>query len=114
MLQHRDIRFSATGHETGKAVRILLPLSVRISRPTGQEALLEAKRIVEHFRQAAGETEFSGARMAPSDLAASIGKQAAELTIEQDPKRGVRLRLLFSGVLTLTPGADFWARALTI
>jgi hypothetical protein len=114
MLSALDVRFKATGPETAQAVRVLLPLRIRISRPTGEQALGEAKRVVEQFRQATEQAEWSGGRVILSDLATADGKQPTELIIEQASKKEVRLQLVFSAVLTLPVTTDFWARTSAI
>jgi hypothetical protein len=114
MLSARDIRFKATGPETAQALRILLPVRIRISRPTGEQALVEARRVVEQFRQTTEQTEWSGGRVILSDMATADGKQPSELTIEQASKKEVRLQLVFSAVLTLPVTTDFWARTSAI
>jgi hypothetical protein len=114
MLNPPDVRFKASGPETAQATRVLFPLRVRVNRPSAEQALVEAKRVVEQFRQAAERAELPAGRFGLADPALAAGTQAAELVIEHLSKREVRLQLLFLAALTWPPATDFWARASAI
>jgi hypothetical protein len=114
MLHQADIRFKAACAQTAQARHVLFPLRVWVSRPSGEQALAEARRIVEQFRKAAEHAEIPESRLAVPAFGAADGKPAEELTIEQASKREVRLQLLFSALLSFEKPGDFWARAAAV
>lgn len=114
MFAHPDIRFQAKGPETARVDRLLLPLRIFVSRSTSEQALGEARRVVEQLRQAAEQFTIEGARLSVRDLASVWGKYAAEWKINQTSKKEAKLELLFFAILTIEANKDFWSRAVII
>ena len=114
MFAQPDVRFQATGPDTANSVRLLLPLRIFVSRPTSEQALGEARRVVEELGQATQQIAIEGARLSIRDLASALGKYAAEWKITQASKKEARLELLFFVLLTIEANKDFWGHAAVI
>jgi hypothetical protein len=108
-----DVRYSADSSATAAAAGVLLPLRVTVHRPTGEQALAEAKQVVEQFRILTERSERPPGRIALADPAQTYENQSGHLTIHQHAKKEVKLDLDFLALVSF-PGAgagDFWARA---
>src|SRR5262249_7411225 len=114
MLVRPDIRYQGTGPQTARTDRLLWPVRVHVTRPTGEQALGDVRRVVEQLRQAAEQAHLPGARLAVLDLASAWGQYAAALTLNQTSKKEVKLELLFFVLLTAEADPDFWGRAAVI
>jgi hypothetical protein len=114
MLNKPDIRFKSSGSQTAQAELVVLPLSVRVNRPSGEVALGEVRRVVDQFRQAAEQLQIPGARLSIPELANMAGKHSVELTIEQVSKKEVQVAFLFAATLSFDGAGEFWDRALAI
>jgi hypothetical protein len=114
MITHADIRFYAASPDTAMARQVLFPIRVRVNRPSAEQALGEAKRVMEEFRRAATQVEIPGAHFAVSECAATGCKPEAEFAIEQVSKSEVRVRLTLAGLLSFEAAGDFWSRAAAI
>jgi hypothetical protein len=106
-----DIRYTADAATTASTPRLLLPLRVRVRRPTCAEALAEVRTVVDQFRLLAERAETLGGRLQVADLAASTDKPAGNLSFQKVTKKEVLLELEFLAVVGFASVGDFWNRA---
>jgi hypothetical protein len=114
MLMRADIRYTADSAATASAASVLLPVRILVRRPTSEQALTEARQVVEQFRRLAERAEAPGGHLALGDLAASFEKHSGRLTVEQRSKKEVQLELEFLAIVTFSGTRDFWGRATVV
>ncbi|MBA4148961.1 MAG: hypothetical protein H0X66_12665 [Verrucomicrobia bacterium] len=111
MYKAEDIRYKADGPLTASIGTILLPLWALIKRPTSEQALKEAKRLVDQLAKESEQTGILGGKLTICDFSAPYHTQAARISIEQSSKKEVTLRCDFFAVLAFDSIGDFWSRA---
>jgi hypothetical protein len=111
MLKSQDIRYKADGPLTASIGKILFPLWALIKRPTSEQALKEAKRMVEQLSKEAEQTGIPGGGLVVCDFGIPYHRQNARITIEQASRKEVVLHCEFFAVLSFETSGDFWTRA---
>jgi len=114
MVHHADIRFRATSAQAAHARQVVFPLRVRVSRPTSERAVSEAKNVIDQFRQAAPQAEVGKGRLDVGDFKTAGVRSLEELVIEQTSKREARVQLVFLALLRFKGEPDFWDRAAAV
>jgi hypothetical protein len=109
-----DIRYTADSAATAGAAKILLPVRVIAWRPTTEQALTEARQVVEQFRLLCDTAQHAGGQLTLGDLATSFEKHSGRLTVQQYSKKEVQLELEFLAVVGFSGPADFWGRAAVV
>jgi hypothetical protein len=106
-----DVRYTAESAVTAAAASVLLPVCVIVWRPTTEQALGEARQVVEQFRLLCEKVQRPGGSLTVGDLAASFEKHSGRLTVQQYSKKEVQLELEFLAVVGFSGPVDFWGRA---
>lgn len=105
-----DIRFQADSAKTAAAEMILIPLCLQVERSAYQTALREARAVVEQLQAELPQFTAKGGTLQLGDLGRPQMQKVSELTLQQQSRDEVRLRLEFFIVLNLQQGR-FWERA---
>ncbi len=114
MLMTPDMRYTADSATTAAAASVLFPIRIIARRPNSEQALTEARQIVEEFRLLAERSHAPGGRLTLADLAATFEKHSGRLTLAQRSKKEVQLELEFLAIVSFANTDDFWGRASTL
>jgi hypothetical protein len=110
----QDIRYSAGTPATTTSTALVWPVRVVVCRPTAEQALSQARQVVEQFREVCAQAGPAGSRLSLGDFAASFDKLSGRLVLEQRSAKEAQVQLEFLAVCRLAGPADFWDRAAVV
>ena len=110
----QDIRFNAGTPATAGSTAFVWPVRVVVRRPTAEQALLQARQVVEQFREVCEKAGPAGSRLALGDFAATFDKLSGRLVLEQRSGKEAQVQLEFLAVCRLAGPAEFWDRAAAV
>ncbi len=110
----QDVRYNIGTPATTSSTAFVWPVRVVVRRPTCEQALAQAREVVEQFRALCDQAGPGGSRLTVADFTAEYDKTCGRLMLEQRSAKEVQLQLDFLAVCYLARSAGFWENAAAV